>query len=465
MNEALLKRIDEKIEQTKNALIKDITTLVRIPSVQGEAEPGAPFGKAPKEVLDTVLKMGSEEGFYGMDYHVGVVSVAMKEGQPDLGIWAHGDVVPAGDGWNFEPFDVTEHNGCIIGRGVTDNKGQLAAVFHVFKIFKELGIKLKFNPAIYVGSNEENGMADMTGVSGNSDAKGFMNVCTPPAMSLVPDSSFPVGYGGKSAMNITLKSEKSLKSCAFEAAQDASPGSATAVFSDANLPEKLPLCTIENGKVTAFTPPRHGSNPDPDGNMITNICGALLDANLVSEEERPILEFFKRVSLDIHGKTLNVETEHPVLGKLTVFTKRIDYAKGFPEFTLNIRYPLGITAEEIAKNISEKATEAGFTVTDMKSMILPYMQDPESKMVQLLYKVAESITGEGNKPYTLSGGTYAHRLPNAYVFGTDCCVPPADFPKGRGNEHGVDEAASIERLLRAMRIYARVLLALNETEW
>lgn len=142
--------------------------------------------------------------------------------------------------------------------------------------------------------------------------------------------------------------------------------------------------------------------------------------------------------LRVQGKTLNAETEHPVLGKLTVFTKRIDYAKGFPEFTLNICYLLGITAEEIAKNISKKARETGVTVADVQLRILPYAR---------------------------SGGMYAHCLSNAYVFGTDCCVPPTDFPIGRGNEHGVDEAASIERLLRAMRIYARVLLALNEMEW
>jgi succinyl-diaminopimelate desuccinylase len=61
----------------------------------------------------------------------------------------------------------------------------------------------------------------------------------------------------------------------------------------------------------------------------------------------------------------------------------------------------------------------------------------------------------------MGGGTYAHNLPNAYVFGTSANRPPVDFEKGRGGVHGVDEAVSIDRLCRAMKIYARALLSLD----
>lgn len=462
MHEQLIAKIDKKIEQCRDMMVEDVIKLINIPSERGEPLPRAPFGEGPKNVLDEVLKMGESEGFFGTDYGVGVVSVAMKEGQPDVGIWAHGDVVPAGDGWNFEPYNATEFEGCIIGRGATDNKGQIAAVFHVFKILKEMGISLNYNPAIYVGSNEETGMADLVGLPGNDDAKGFLNVCTPPNLSLVPDSSFPVGYGGKGVANITLKSKVALKSCVFDAAKSTSPGSATATFKDTVLPKELPLCTIEKDTVTAFTPPRHGASPDPNGNMVTNICTALLDNNLVEQEERGVLEFFKQVSLDIYGEKLGIAEKHPVLGELTVFIKEIDYKDGYPEIMLNIRYPLGITYEEIVKNTQEQAEKYGFSLCADKAGSKPYLLDPDSDMVKLLADIANSVTGDNKPPYTLKGGTYAHRLPNAYVFGTDCNVPPASFEKGKGGAHGVDEAASIDRLVRTMKIYARTLVALNE---
>ena len=139
---------------------------------------------------------------------MGIVSVALYEGEPDIGIWLHGDVVPEGDGWNFEPYNAVVHNGCIIGRGSADNKGQLAALFNLLRIFKDMDIKLNVNPAIFVGSNEETGMKDIVGIPGNDDARGFINVCTPPKLSLVPDGDFPVGIGGKGGMTFKLRSKK-----------------------------------------------------------------------------------------------------------------------------------------------------------------------------------------------------------------------------------------------------------------
>ena len=80
----------------------------------------------------------------------------------------------------------------------------------------------------------------------------------------------------------------------------------------------------------------------------------------------------------------------------------------------------------------------------------------------MLCDISNEVTGAKEPPYLMSGGTYAHRLPNAYVFGMSGNLPPADFPAGRGGAHGVDEAVSVDRLIRGMKIYARALLAINE---
>ncbi len=45
----------------------------------------------------------------------------------NLGFLGHSDVVPAGDGWDSDPFDPIQHNGFLIGRGVADMKGGIAA--------------------------------------------------------------------------------------------------------------------------------------------------------------------------------------------------------------------------------------------------------------------------------------------------------------------------------------------------
>ena len=468
MKQQLIERIDQAILEVRDDLVRDTIRMVNIKSVKGEPLPGAPFGEGPRKVLDTALGMGKEAGFYPEDYGVGVVSVALREGQPDLGIWLHGDVVPEGDGWNFEPYNAVEYKNCVVGRGATDNKGQMMAIFHLLKIFKALEIPLKYNPAMYVGSNEETGMRDLRGLPGNPDARGFINVCTPPRLSLVPDSSFPVGYGGKGGLNIMLRSKTPVHGFTFIAGQPEAPGRAEAVFEKADLPDTMPECTVEKGEKTVVwchTPPRHGANPDPNGNMITRLCEALLDSGAVEEGDKHLLDFMRRVSGDIYGQLLGIATDVPPMKPLTVFSKQVDCKDGYLTFHLNIRYPLGITYEEIVERIAVVAAENGFEVEDSVRGIDPYLMDPEWPIIQMVAKIANEITGSDKGPYLLSGGTYAHVLPNALACGMEGCKPPEDFPKGRGGAHGIDEVVSIERLQRAMRIYARIMLELNDMEW
>ncbi len=450
MNEELLKRIDQEIENCRADLARDTIRLIAVKSVKGDPLPGAPFGEGPRAMLDTVMDWGRSEGFYAEDHGVGVVHIAERAGQPDLGIWLHGDVVPVGEGWIYDPFLATEYKGCIIGRGATDNKGQLCCIFHLLRIFKKLGIRLNYLPALYVGSDEESGMADLKGIPGNDDARGFIHVCTPPRMSLVPDSGFPVGYGGKGSLVIHLKSLQPLSGITLTAGLKDSPGKG-----EAQIGEEI---------LSSFSAPRHLTNPDPNGNMITELTDRLLERNDVASADRPVLEFIRRLSLDIHGDSfgINVPTQ---MRPLTLAAFRVQTKDGCPEVSLNIRYPIEIDADTIRDRLDAAARPCGMTVSEAKKGNPPYMMDRSNPMIDLLYGIADSITGDGKPPYTLSGGTYAHVLPNAYVFGMDGCKKPDDFPSGHGGAHGMDELVSLDRLQRAMRIYARALLALNEMEW
>ena len=105
MNTELLKKIDEAIEASERALVADIIRLVNIRSEEGDPLPGAPFGEGPRAVQDEVIRMGEAIGLHTKDYGCGVVSLAREDRAPDLGIWLHGDVVPAGTGWRFDPYN------------------------------------------------------------------------------------------------------------------------------------------------------------------------------------------------------------------------------------------------------------------------------------------------------------------------------------------------------------------------
>ena len=153
------------------------------------------------------------------------------------------------------------------------------------------------------------------------------------------------------------------------------------------------------------------------------------------------------------------------MGLLTVYPKSITTLDGHIELMLNIRYPLGRSFEEIIEKIDSVAARHGMRVSRSHDKTHPYMHDPNGEMLKKLVEVARSVTGEDKPSELISGSAYSHHLPNAYLYGTDANRPPEDFPADKGWAHGVDEAASVDRLLRAMRVYARALLMLNESEW
>ena len=78
-------------------MLASLDRLIRIPSVGGEPEAEAPFGKAPLLALEEVLNIASEMGFYVQNYEnrVGIIDFN-KQDFPAIGILCHTDVVPAG---------------------------------------------------------------------------------------------------------------------------------------------------------------------------------------------------------------------------------------------------------------------------------------------------------------------------------------------------------------------------------
>jgi acetylornithine deacetylase/succinyl-diaminopimelate desuccinylase-like protein len=80
-------------------------------------------------------------------------------------IYGHYDVQPAdiADGWNHEPFDIIEADNRLIGRGVVDNKGQLA--IHMSTIFELIKSgNLKYQIKFLIEGNEETSNPDLEGL-------------------------------------------------------------------------------------------------------------------------------------------------------------------------------------------------------------------------------------------------------------------------------------------------------------
>ena len=87
------------------------------------------------------------------------VVARVGRGRPRIAVPLHFDVVPAGDGWETDPFEPVVRGDRIIGRGAKDNKGPLAAMMLVAKYLKTREAELPGTLLLVGAADEEAGSA------------------------------------------------------------------------------------------------------------------------------------------------------------------------------------------------------------------------------------------------------------------------------------------------------------------
>ncbi|XP_066435585.1 cytosolic non-specific dipeptidase-like [Eleutherodactylus coqui] len=77
--------------------------------------------------------------------------------KPTVCFYGHMDVQPAkkDDGWQTEPYTVTEKDGNLYGRGTSDDKGQILALLHAVESVKKFGLPV--NVKLFIEGMEEVG--------------------------------------------------------------------------------------------------------------------------------------------------------------------------------------------------------------------------------------------------------------------------------------------------------------------
>jgi len=129
--------VKKRIEELSEEMISQLGRLVKYDSKRGEAQPGKPFGEGPAAVLAEALQMAGEMGFEtkNLDNYCGYAQIG--EGKDIIGIAAHLDIVPAGEGWSTDPFTLTRKGDVLYGRGVSDDKGAVVAALYALKVLQE----------------------------------------------------------------------------------------------------------------------------------------------------------------------------------------------------------------------------------------------------------------------------------------------------------------------------------------
>jgi acetylornithine deacetylase/succinyl-diaminopimelate desuccinylase-like protein len=153
----------ETVSSLMPQLKADLARLVAIPSVSA---PGFPEETRPAllEAHELVLELLHEAGVQKVDslllHETAPVitgEIPAPPGAPTVLLYSHYDVVPAGDesAWDSPPFEATERDGAIYGRGSADTKSNILAHIGALRAWEgkpPVGIRLVIEGQEEVGS-------------------------------------------------------------------------------------------------------------------------------------------------------------------------------------------------------------------------------------------------------------------------------------------------------------------------
>ena len=450
-------KLNAIIESMHDEMIDTLQKWIRVPSVKGEAAPGAPFGKEVRSMLDMALADCEQMGFKTQNFDGYIAHADLGEGSDEdaLAILAHLDVVPEGDGWKYPPYGAVIENGRMYGRGTSDDKGPAVAALYAMKAVKDVGIPLRRKVRLILGCDEESGWEDIAH---------YNKVATMPRMGFSPDASYPIINIEKGICRLELHgvlSNEGLQVIAFNNGErpNVIPGRASAlVAGDAatvaqaeaaakklDIPAEVQL-TDKGVSITVTGISGHAASPETARNANGEMLLLLRELGVQGD----LCLLADKIGLDYKGEGLEISVSDGISGYLTCNLGIIRAGEGGVYATLDIRYPVMTNPDMIIKNVSASLPGMRVEAMEVKE---PHHVPAGSELVQNLLDAYHEVTGYERKCLYTGGGTYARSLQEGVAFG-------ASFPQDEDLAHQANEYADIEGLYKNIKIFALAIVKL-----
>lgn len=461
----------EVFEGYKDEFMKDLQGLIAIPSIKDmdRVECGAPFGVTCREALDYMLQLAESYGFETMNYDGYAGVVCYGEGTKSVGLLAHLDIVPEGEGWTKDPFTLHEEAGYLFGRGVLDDKGAALAGLYALRMLKDHQIQFPNKILAIFGCDEESGSACM---------KHYRKVGEIPVTGFTPDANFPVIYGEKGGLHVKLTGL-----CKSVITHMNAGERSNIVIGKASL--SLQQWDDEKQKLFDFYLKSNGltgrvSTTDETTTLLIEgvfahaatpylgVNAALHLLNFVGSayQDKFAMDTYALLN-DWQGKPLGINMEGAYMGFLTMNTGIIKIEDHTADITIDIRYPNDASVDDIMKNIEAAADACAYELdVRMDGNSKPLFVDPQSTLVKTLHAAYTKYTNDTFTPdITIGGGTYAKAFDNFVAFGPE--FPIQEDTKGMfvGSCHQRDEGILKENLFKAVAIYTDALEKLAEKSY
>lgn len=468
MDPMIRNRIETYFTAHQPQMIEDLMALIEIPSVRGETQEGMPFGIGPAMALKKAMELMEARGLSVKSYGDCVATGDLTDLESGLDILAHLDVVPAADNWTVcQPFEPVIVDGCLYGRGSIDDKGPAIAALYAMTCVRELGVPLKRNVRLILGTDEE---------CGSGDLEHYYAVEKEAPMTFTPDANFPLinmekgrlcgEIDGKFRADDTLpyiaSADSGLKSNVIpETAQAVVVGLSEEALKPylAAAAEKTGAAfeaAAEQGAVNIIAKGvgGHAAYPETANNALTALLELLVTLPLADSEGFRQLKALQKLVPhgDYYGAAMGVAMEDEISGKLTLSADLLHLDETGLYLCFDSRCPVCSNDENTRQAAMKRISDGGLTMRET-TMVLPHYVSADSAFVRTLLKVYEDWTGIHGEAESTGGGTYVHDLKNGVAFG--CEMAGID-----NHLHGADEFITLDQLMLSAKIFTQAILEL-----
>ena len=473
----LLERVNRKIEENEAAMIASLSELIKIPSVAVETGGEKPFGEEVDRAYRRLMAWGTEEGFltFDADHYGGHIDFpGSRDGV--VGIVGHLDVVPEGDGWDFDPYGGQVIDGKVCGRGTMDDKGPVIASFYAMKALKECGYQPGRTIRLILGLDEETNWRGMEHYLSAVDSV--------PEFGFTPDGDFPAihgekgilvfeivkkfaGVGGKGLELTSLKGGTAANSVAdFARAvlHDSAAGDYSRIRETVAAFRSEKDCSIScrgTGKsleITVRGVSAHGAKPERGKNAISILMEFLGRLNFAAEDLNELIGFYNDcIGYDLHGERIGCRFSDEVSGSLVFNVGMIEMDRKTARITINVRYPVTLDQEQVYEGIMSVLDGYELGIVKGKHQPPIYMPEDDPMIVALMDIYRRHTGDQDSRPVVIGGGTYARAMKNTVAFG-------ARFPGEPELEHQRNECISVENMVKLAKIYAEAACRLSELD-
>ena len=449
----MMKKIDELLRSYQDEMVSTLQKWVRIPSVKGEPGDGAPFGRENRQALECAMADCEKMGFATkiLDGYAGHADLGEGEDYEALGILAHLDVVPVGDGWTVDPFGGEVKEGKIYGRGTSDDKGPAVAAMYAMRAVKEAGVPLKRKVRLILGCDEE---------CGSSDMAYYKEHAVMPRSGFSPDAEYPVINIEKGGCTLMIAGrQEGLKVLEMNVGERVNvvPGFASALVEGGEEVVRKVKETVwpwpveakmENGAVRIDTigitghaaMPEHGRNAIGQMMLVLKELGA-----------RGIVETLAdKIGMTCYAESLGIAMEDQVSGKLTCSMDMVRMEGDTLSAIMDIRYPVLFHVDAAVSLL-----QSGMPDMEVKCLHArpAHVVSPDAELVKGLLEAYHEVTGLEKKTIAIGGGTYAQSMEEGVAFG-------ALFPGEVEMAHQADEYMALDSMFESARIFARAIVRL-----